>query len=452
MMRTPGVRQILVLSIGLALATGPAIADPVQRGAALFDGTEALTASLPAMSGLRVQGATAACGRCHGEDARGLTEGGIAAPPIFWRSLQTASPGRPAYNAGSFRKAVTEGSDPAGRILHPAMPRYQIDDEQLVALLTFLQRAASRELPGVTVDEVRVAVPHLRGEEFVPAILEALWAEPGRRVWGRRLRAVAVPLDPLRADDRVWDRIDAAVVVAGPSVRVQGLDAALAVRGLPHLFPIDTYLEAPASAILAEAPLAAQLAVLTRHAEALGGTVVRLCAPGAMPLNSKANCAPTHLGAKAVVLARPADVYELAGIAREATVFAPLDHAALLLRRAGSLPFTLVVADPRGRAIPRSIREELVRITPDRFTRQPEVVRRLHAAAQLSMLAIRQAGPSPSAARIRAAGAALVPGEPNALLGPTLDGTRADAAYGMQLLRIEPESTDARAEAGWERP
>jgi mono/diheme cytochrome c family protein len=451
MMKTPGVRE-MVVAIGLALATGPATADPVLRGAALYDGTEALIASLPAMSGLRIQGATAACGRCHGGDARGLTEGGIAAPPIFWRALQTPSPGRPAYDAGSFRKAVTDGFDPAGRILHPAMPRYQMDDEQLVGLFAFLRRVASRELPGVTAEDVRIVVPHLRGEEFVPAILEALWAEPGRRAWGRRLRAVAVLLDPWRTDDRVWDRINAAAAVAGPSVRVQGLDATLAGRGLAHLFPIDTYLEAPASAILAEAPLAAQLAVLTRHAEALGGPVVRLCSSAAMPLDGKAGCAATPLGAKAVVLARPADVHELAVIDGGATVFAPLDHAAPLLRRAGSLPFPLVVADPRGRAMPRPVREELARIAPDRFARQPEMVRRLHAAAHLTMLAVRQAGPAPSAARIRSAAAALAPGEPNALLGPTMDGTRADAAYGMQLLRIEPGSADARAEGGWERP
>ncbi|MBB5695963.1 hypothetical protein [Muricoccus pecuniae] len=321
-----------------------------------------------------------------------------------------------------------------------------------MALLAFLQRGASRELPGVTEVEVRIAVPHLHGEEFVPAILEALWAEPGRRAWGRRLRAVAVPLSPRRVDDGLWNRIDAAAAAAGPSVRVQDLDAALAGHGLPHLFPIDTYAEAPASAILAEAPLAAQLAVLTRHAEALGGPIARLCSLAAKPLDGKVGCAATPLGAKAVVLARPAEIYELAAIGEGVTVFAPLDYAAPLLRRAGSLPFPLVVADPRGRAMPRPIHEELVRIASDRLVRQPEVVRRLHAAAQLTMLAMRQAGPAPSAARIRAAAAALAPGEPNALLGPTLDGTRADAAYGMQMLRIEPRAADARAEGGWERP
>ena len=133
-------------------------------------------------------------------------------------------------------------------------------------------------------------------------------------------------------------------------------------------------------------------------------------------------------------------------------VFAPLDHAGPLLRHDGGLPFSLVLADPRGRGMPAPALEELRRLAPDLLARRPEVARRLHAAATLTVQAAQGAGPWPSPARLRSAAESIGAGEPGALLAPMRDGVRQDGAYGAQLLRLDAGGTNVRTEAAWERP
>jgi hypothetical protein len=229
------------------------------------------------------------------------------------------------------------------------------------------------------------------------------------------------------------------------------LDAALAARGLPHFFPLDTYDAAPANAVLAEAPIAAQLAVLKSRAEALGGPVALLC--GAAAASGEDGCVEqAPAGATAVVFARPARSEDLASIPAGATAFAPLDHAAVLLSRSGTLAFPLVLSDPRGRGMPGPVFEELRRLAPGLLARRPEVARRIHAAGALTAAALQRAGLRPTPSRVRAAAAGIAPGEAGALLAPLHDGVREDAAYGVQLLRVEPGAAAVRTDAAWARP
>jgi cytochrome c553 len=78
MLRSAAALASVLLAAGVGAAEPP---ETTLRGAALFRG-EGLRAALPAMGGLRLEGPAAACARCHGEDARGLLEGGVAAPPL----------------------------------------------------------------------------------------------------------------------------------------------------------------------------------------------------------------------------------------------------------------------------------------------------------------------------------------------------------------------------------
>ncbi|WP_176849701.1 c-type cytochrome [Belnapia rosea] len=403
------------------------------------------------MGGLQLYGDSAACTRCHGADAMGQLEGGLAAPALVWRLMRASTPARPGYDAASLWRALAEGQDSAGRALHPVMPRYDLREADITSLIAFLQ-SDRRSAVGVSGDEIRIAVPHLAGDAFVPTLLNALWAAPGRNAWGRRLRAVALPVaaDGQGAQASVLRAAATLAAVAGPGARVPGLDAALQAADLPHLFPLDSYDAAPTAAVLAEAPIAVQVSILKRHAEAMGGAVALLCGERVLEEQSCTDRLPA--GIKAVVAARQLRSDDLAWLPAGVTVFLPFDHAAALLRQQPKLAFPLVVADPRGRLMPGSVLEELRRLAPALLARQPDLARRIHAAADLTALALQRAGPWPVSTELRAALANIAAGQVSALIAPMNDGIRIDAAYGVQLFQLRPGSSEAQVNVTWERP
>ncbi len=92
-----------------------------------------------------MMGRQLACENCHGPDGRGdqfimhLAE--ITAPDIRWSTLSKAEPGldRPPYDEQTFKQAVTQGLDPAGHPLDAAMPHWQMSDQDLDDLISFLK-------------------------------------------------------------------------------------------------------------------------------------------------------------------------------------------------------------------------------------------------------------------------------------------------------------------------
>jgi cytochrome c oxidase subunit 2 len=97
------------------------------------------------MSGGGMMGGQLACANCHGPDGRGrqfvmhMTE--INAPDIRWSALTQAEPDmdHPPYDEQTFKRAVTQGLDPAGHPLDAAMPRWQMSDQDLNDLIAFLK-------------------------------------------------------------------------------------------------------------------------------------------------------------------------------------------------------------------------------------------------------------------------------------------------------------------------
>ncbi len=94
------------------------------RGAAIYQrgegtaGGEAMVGDPPA----RVPMALFPCRGCHGDDGRGVREGGVTAPEIRWSYLTKpyAVAGgslrrRPPYDERSFASALRDGRDSAGR-------------------------------------------------------------------------------------------------------------------------------------------------------------------------------------------------------------------------------------------------------------------------------------------------------------------------------------------------
>jgi len=463
------VRRAAAAGLGAAalLAAGLAAAEPRAGpdGAALFAG-EGLAARLPTMGNLPLEGGAAGCGRCHGEDARGRADGGVPAPAIRWRVLAAPSAARPGYDAGALRRALNEGVDPAGRPLHPFMPRYAVTAAQAAALAGHLDDGVERGHPAVGEAELRLLVPHLPDEAAMPALLDALWAEPARRAWGRRLRAVPLAL-PAAADSEAGTGIARALEASPPGLaavggpgprRAAALDAALARAGLPHLFPVDGYAAPPRipGVVLAEAPLSVQVTLLRRHAATEGPPTV-LCGSGG-PLEGDVGCveAPPP-GAGALLLpAAPAawaDGRRPWRVPPTATLFIPLDEAGAFLELdPAARDFAMVLADPRGRAMPAAVLEELRRAAPALLAERPELARRAHAAAALTAMALQRAGPRPTPAGVLAAAGAVPAGEAGALAGPWRDGVRPDAAYGVQMMRLPPRSGQAVLDGAWARP
>ncbi|MDE3737313.1 cytochrome c/ABC transporter substrate-binding protein [Metapseudomonas resinovorans] len=103
------------------------------------------------------------CANCHGADGRGRPEGGVRPPDITWRRLsrpygQVQANGRShgPYDEGALARAVSEGRDPAGNRLDPAMPRFVMSLRDMANLTAYLKRLEDDDDPGVQDAELRL--------------------------------------------------------------------------------------------------------------------------------------------------------------------------------------------------------------------------------------------------------------------------------------------------------
>ena len=80
-------------------------------------------------------------------------------PAIQWQRLARPLASRPAYDERSLVTALRDGIDPAGRRLHPAMPRYAVPDSLAADLMAALRQLERATAAGVTRDTIRIAAP-----------------------------------------------------------------------------------------------------------------------------------------------------------------------------------------------------------------------------------------------------------------------------------------------------
>ncbi len=83
-------------------------------------------------------GGSLTCASCHGPTGRGgihtmMGMQTMNAPDIRWSALQRE------FDAEKFRLAITKGQDPNGKQLNNGMPRWNIGNDDLVDLLTYLK-------------------------------------------------------------------------------------------------------------------------------------------------------------------------------------------------------------------------------------------------------------------------------------------------------------------------
>jgi mono/diheme cytochrome c family protein len=87
------------------------------------------------------------CAACHGKDGRGRTVktamGSFSTPDIRWSTLSSKKDpeGQPQtpFDQTRLARAVRDGLDPEGVLLDPTMPRWQLTDTQVSALIAYLK-------------------------------------------------------------------------------------------------------------------------------------------------------------------------------------------------------------------------------------------------------------------------------------------------------------------------
>lgn len=167
----------LVAPLASAVPTAPAPLSPDKDpGAILFRqgigvAGEPITATRE--QGPGVQGQAAACVNCHQRSGLGGREGRSFIPPITGRYLfrplhqterdldlayvEGMRPDRAPYTDESLAQAIRHGVDSQGRSLSYLMPRYDLADADMAALVDYLKRLDQTRVPGITKTSLHIA-------------------------------------------------------------------------------------------------------------------------------------------------------------------------------------------------------------------------------------------------------------------------------------------------------
>jgi hypothetical protein len=107
--------------------------------------------------------------------------------PQYLLPLYQAPPRRPAYTDETLAVALRDGVDPAGRKLHPVMPRYLLDDRNMAILVNYLKSLSAEFSPGVTDTTLRFAT--VVTDDVTPAERAAMLTPLENYMRGRNSRA-----------------------------------------------------------------------------------------------------------------------------------------------------------------------------------------------------------------------------------------------------------------------
>lgn len=182
------------LLLVLALAGQQVAADEqsiVQRGQQIY--RQGILPSGEPLQGLMqgdltFSGAQAACITCHRRSGLGSIEGGRSVLPVTGTALYQPGPAglwqkfafktqgndffRPAYTDSSLSKAIRDGVTPTGRALRAPMPRFNLSDDDMQALIAYLKTLSNTSSPGV--DETTLHLATVIAPDADPAERKAM--------------------------------------------------------------------------------------------------------------------------------------------------------------------------------------------------------------------------------------------------------------------------------------
>jgi hypothetical protein len=139
------------------------------------------------LGGSAVEGPDAACILCHQRSGMGLTEGAVPVPPVtgpaLFGKLELATYGRtprrapgmafkdyhfktrPPYTDASLASTMRSGVSPTGHAFEYMMPKYELADPEMAALLAYLRALSSQPSPGASAREMHFATVLVPGIE-----------------------------------------------------------------------------------------------------------------------------------------------------------------------------------------------------------------------------------------------------------------------------------------------
>jgi len=166
----------------------PTMLDSVELGKRLYHEGITVTGELVqavTQHDIAISGQTAACVKCHRASGFGSSEGGYYVPPItgpflfaprkldrirlFPDLFQQVQPPtfsarlrqphmRPAYTRDSLSATLRDGIDSGGQRLAAIMPRYQLSEADMTALLSYLNTLSTQISPGVDEKHIHFAM------------------------------------------------------------------------------------------------------------------------------------------------------------------------------------------------------------------------------------------------------------------------------------------------------
>jgi hypothetical protein len=111
-------------------------------------------------------GASVACVKCHRRSGLGMKEGSVLIPPITGQFLfrpqhaqaddaqlpyvENARSNRKEYSEATLARVIREGVDSDGKTLAFLMPRFNLSDADMAALIAYLKSLDRTSIPGVT--------------------------------------------------------------------------------------------------------------------------------------------------------------------------------------------------------------------------------------------------------------------------------------------------------------
>jgi mono/diheme cytochrome c family protein len=120
--------------------------DPVALGEHVFDSGIGANGQPIARTGGTGMMASSGCAACHGLDGHGRTTMMFKSPNVTYANLTDPSgmldpdgSRGPTYTDALIRRAVVEGVGADGQALSPAMPRWQLGDQDWADLLAYLE-------------------------------------------------------------------------------------------------------------------------------------------------------------------------------------------------------------------------------------------------------------------------------------------------------------------------
>ena len=174
--------------------------------------SEAKITALVGREGVALPASAVPCASCHGPDGRGRPEGGIIPPDIRWSELtkiyghvheEGRREGRrhPAFDDEGFVKALQTGVDPGDNRMDPAMPMYQMPEQEMADLVAYMKRLETDLDPGLSDDEIQVGtllpLGGSRGKlgQAMAQVMHAYFKEVNKNggVFGRKLELLVIP-------------------------------------------------------------------------------------------------------------------------------------------------------------------------------------------------------------------------------------------------------------------